>query len=91
MAQAFVDEPTLWPVLAVVLLTAATFVAALLVLAIEDRSVPAMGALAGVAFLGVEAVRTARTAGRMAVVGGLLVAVLSAGAVAAAAYLRLAS
>ena len=91
MARAFVEEPTLWPVLAVVALTASTFVAALVVLAIQDRSFPAVAALLGVAFLAVEGVRAARRRGRGGVALGLALAVAAVAAGAAAAYLRLAA
>lgn len=91
MASAFLEEPTLWPVLAVIALTGATLLAALLVLVIQDRSLPAMAALAGVAYLGVEGVRAARSGRHFAAVGGILLAVTALGVLAAAAYLRLSS
>ena len=91
MASAFIDEPTMWPVLAVVTLTVSTLLAALVVLAIQDRSLSAMAALAGVAFLAVEGARAARRRGRLAVVGGLIGTVVALAGAASVAYLRLAT
>lgn len=91
MASAFLEEPMLWPVLAVIALTGATLLAALLVLVVQDRSLPAMAALAGVAYLGFGGVRAARGGRYFAAVGGILLSVAALGILAAAAYLRLSS
>ncbi|CAG0967860.1 hypothetical protein MYXO_01128 [Myxococcaceae bacterium] len=91
MAKAFVEEPLLWPVLAVIVLVGANFFAALLVLSIQDGSLLAAAGLLGVGALAFEALRAARSHGRLRVVASLLLAVALAGGLAAAAYLRLAA
>src|SRR5262245_37049386 len=53
----FVREPMLWPVAAVIVAHAVAFLAPVLLLALRDRRIPALGALAGIAFLSGSAVR----------------------------------
>ena len=52
----YVRDPALWPVLAVLVLVAATLGAAVVLFALVDRNVPAMGALALLVGMSVHAV-----------------------------------
>lgn len=80
----FVREPLLWPVTAVILAHAVAFLAPVLLLALRDRRVGALGALTGIAVLSGAALRAelARLH-RPGVVCGLLAATWSLAALAA--------
>jgi len=52
----YVRDPALWPVLAVLVLVAATLGAAIVLFALVDRNVPAMGALALLVGMSVHAI-----------------------------------
>jgi hypothetical protein len=80
----FVREPTLWPVLLVVIGHAMAIIAPLLLLAVRDRSVPASVALLGlVAVSGVTVRFDLRRSGRPAALSWVvLVTWLGSGAVA---------
>ena len=85
----FVDDSSLWPVLAVAVGMIATNAAALLVLAFHDRSVVALGAVALLAaFAGFGGVRVVRRR-RLGPIGGIVVAICSLAALEAALYVRL--
>jgi uncharacterized membrane protein YhaH (DUF805 family) len=86
----FVDEPTLWPVLAVVLLTLATFGAALVILALHDRSRAAMAALALLLVLSGRGLVPAVRRRRLGALEALLVALWALVVLGALAYLRFA-
>jgi hypothetical protein len=71
----FVREPLLWPVAFVIVAHAVVFLAAVLLLAVQDRRIPALGALAGILVLSGSAARAEITRlRRPGVVCGLLAA-----------------
>lgn len=89
--RTFLEEPTLWPVLAAGVGIAGTLVAALLVLAIQDRNpfaILGFGLLAVMAGRGLLGAVRERRLGAPRVLG---IAVAGCAVVAAAAYLRLSS
>lgn len=84
----FVEDPLLWPVLLVVIGHVVALVAPVLLLAVRDRRIPAMGALALLVGLSVSIVNgDVRRRGRPAMPSAfLLVTWLLSGAAAVAAH-----
>lgn len=67
MIEIFLEDPGLWPVLVVLVLVASTLGASLVVLAVQDRRIPAMAALAllvGVTLFGLDSDIRRRSLGR---------------------------
>ena len=86
----FVQDPLLWPVLAVAVGMLATDAAALLVLACRDRSPAALAAVALLAALGARGTVTAARRRRLGAAGGVAVAIALLAAAEAALYMALA-
>ncbi len=82
----FFEDSTLWPVLIVAVLIFATCGAALLALAVRERSLPAFGALAILAWMSADALRLCRRSGRLGLAGWAIAGLwaLSAGIAALA-------
>lgn len=74
-ARVFVEDSMLWPALACVVGTFAAFGAALLVLALEDRSLAALAALALLGALGVQGGFRALRRRRLGLLGRIALAV----------------
>jgi hypothetical protein len=87
--RTFLEDSALWPVLAVVVLVAATLGATLLVLAIQDRSLPASGALALLGGAGLKGLVDAFRRRSFGAIGAVFLCIAALGAGLAAAYLRL--
>jgi hypothetical protein len=84
--EPYFRDSTLWPVLAVVCAVLATLVATVLLLAVVERSLPALAALLALAWMSADAtLRQLRARRRLGLAGGTILAVWALGALAAVA------
>ncbi len=84
--EPYFRDSSLWPVLAVALAILVTLVAAVLLLALVDRNLPALAALLALGWMSGDAtLRQLRARRRLGLVGGSILAVWALGALAALA------
>lgn len=82
--EPYFRDASLWPVLAVAIAILVTLVAALLLLALVDRSLSALAALLALAWMSGDAtVRRLRARRRLGLAGGTLLAIWALGGLAA--------
>ena len=84
--EPYFRDPSLWPVLAVAIAILVTLVAAVLLLAVVDRNLPAAAALLLLAWMSGDAtLRQLRARGRLGLAGRLVISVWALGVLAALA------
>jgi hypothetical protein len=82
--EPYFRDASLWPVLAVAVAILVTLVAAVLLLAVADRNLWAMAALAGIGWISADAtLRQLRSRRRLGLLGGIVLTIWALGALAA--------